>query len=288
MGNQASSALRLTMPTAAVQPAPLQLTGQISRKTHCCSNKDRKTTSARQRRTVSKSLALDLQKHSLLSISCELRNYIYAHLFKSRDYIVLSPLIHTNIPGLVLLRTCKHLHDEAASFFYTMNSFQCYIRKSVLAQSPSTADFQLPEINSCVSRNLLRNPLAIQGGIFFPAPRYHQFLTRLTIYFKVSIRDLVFPDPEKRHSKDLTSVDMDLNHYIRLRSDNAAITPAYMGKMQQAIQHEVFCVYQKMSSLWKEKEGTWAGKVVMPARSTATDELEYWIELTADEDVAHQ
>jgi hypothetical protein len=169
-----------------------------------------------------------------------------------------------------------------------MNSFQCYIRKSVLAQSPSTADFQLPEINSCVSRNLLRDPLAIQGGIFFPAPRYHQFLTRLTIYFKVSIRDLVFPDPEKRHSKDLTSVDMDLNHYIRLRSDNAAITPAYMGKMQQAIQHEVFCVYQKMSSLWKEKEGTWAGKVIMPARSTATDELEYWIELTADEDVAHQ
>ena len=227
---------------------------------------------------------MDPWKHSLLNIPPELRNQIYTYLFDSRDCIVLSPLTHTNIPGLVLLRTCKQLHDETASFFYTVNSFQCYIRKSVLVQSATVASIQLPDITSLISYKFFQDPLAIRGGIFFPAPRYHRYLTRLTIYFKVSIRDLAFPDPEKGKWKDQICVGLDLDQHIRLPSDNAAITPANMGKIQQAIQHEVFVVYQKMRHLWRKKEGTWAGKVVMPARSTATDELEYWIELTTEED----
>ena len=288
MGNKPSLALGLVRPTAVAQPTPLQLTGQISKRTHRCSNKDYSTESSRRSRTVSKSVPVDLQKHSLLSIPPELRNCIYGHLLKPEDCIVLSPMIHTRLSGMALLRTCTQLHDEAASFFYARNSFQCYIRKSVLAQSASTANIQLPHITSSISPKFFRDPLAMQGGIFFPAPRYHQYLTRLTIYFKVSIRDLAFPDPEKGYWGDTLRADSDMNQYIRRPCDNTAITSADMGKIQQAIQHEVFRVYQEMKSLWIEKEGTWAGKVTMPARSTATDDLEFWIELTADRHITHE
>lgn len=197
-------------------------------------------------------------------------------------------MIHTKITGISLLRTCTQLHDEATSFFYAKNSFQCYIRKSVLAQSVSTANIQLPHITSLISPKFFHDPLAMQGGIFFPAPWYHQCLTRLTIYFKVSTRELAFLDPEKGDWEDTLSADLSMNQYIRRPCDNAAITPADMGKIQQAIQHEVFRVYQKMKSLWREKEGTWAAKATMPARSTATDDLEFWVELTADEHVTHE
>jgi hypothetical protein len=69
----------------------------------------------------------------------------------------------------------------------------------------------------------------------------------------VSIRDLAFPDPEKSNWKDQTPVGLELNQCIRLPSENAAITPADMRRIQQAIEYEVFCVYQKMKNLGKKR-----------------------------------
>lgn len=88
MGNQPSLALGLVRPTAVAQLTPLQLTGQLRKRTHRCSNRDHSRESARRSRTVSKSVPVDLQKHSLLSIPPELRDCIYAHLLKTRDCIV--------------------------------------------------------------------------------------------------------------------------------------------------------------------------------------------------------
>ncbi|RYO72545.1 hypothetical protein AA0113_g1058 [Alternaria arborescens] len=81
-------------------------------------------------------------------------------------------------------------------------------------------------------------------------PRCHRCLAQLTIYFKISIRDVAVPDPEKGYWEDPTLQAWTcISTLTSSPSDYAAITPADTRKIQQAMQGEVSDVYQKMRSL---------------------------------------
>jgi hypothetical protein len=211
-----------------------------------------------------KASLLTLQQHSLVNIAPELRNKIYAQLLLIGGPVILAPQKRTIVPGLVLLRTCRQIHDEAASFFYEVNSFQCYILKLIPVQCASEGSIQCPNLTSFISPTTFLDPLAIHGGIFFSAQRYHQYLTRLTIGVKASFRTF-----------DMTTSSRQL---LRLPSGNLDTTRANVGKTQQAMQQEVHGIYQDIGRSWSRKDDNWSGRVVMPARSTAMTELVYWIE----------
>jgi hypothetical protein len=74
---------------------------------------------------------------------------------------MLAPQGRTIVPGLVLLRTCKQIHDEAASFFYAANSFQCYVLKVIPRQCTSEGKIQCPDPNSFVSSTTFLDAQAI-------------------------------------------------------------------------------------------------------------------------------
>jgi hypothetical protein len=211
-----------------------------------------------------KAFLLTLQQHSLVNIAPELRNKIYAQLLLIGGPVILALQKRTIVPGLVLLRTCRQIHDEAASFFYEVNSFQCYILKLIPVQCASEGSIQCPNLTSFISPTTFLDPLAIHGGIFFSAQRYHQYLTRLTIGVKTSFRTF-----------DMTTSSRQL---LRLPSGNLDTTRANVGKTQQAMQQEVHGIYQDIGRLWSRKDDNWSGRVVIPARSTAMTELVYWIE----------
>ncbi|KAF2275584.1 uncharacterized protein EI97DRAFT_467757 [Westerdykella ornata] len=94
-----------------------------------------------------KSHAADPSKASFLDLPPELRNRIYAQLFILPDnYIRLTRENRTNVPSLTLLRTCKQIHDEAASVFYAGNSFYVAVERFLVLHS-YRMDSQ-PEIDS--------------------------------------------------------------------------------------------------------------------------------------------
>jgi hypothetical protein len=200
----------------------------------------------------------------LVNIAPELRNKIYAELLIIGGPIILAPQKRTKVPGLILPRTCKQIHEEAASFFYEANLFQCYILKVIPVQCASEGSIQCPNLDSFISPTTFLDPLAIQGGIFFPAQRYHQYLTRLSIGVKASFRAF-----------DMTNSSRQLLH---LPSGNLDTTRAIVGTTQQAMQQEVHRIYQHIGRLWSRRDDDWSGKVVMPARSIPMTELVYWIE----------
>jgi hypothetical protein len=220
MGNYVSAALGRTPAASFIEQPPLQVSEQVSKTTHSCSSNDFPV-STRQPRTVLKSFAVDYQKHSLVNIAPELRNRIYAELLIIEGPVMLAPRKRSTVPGLALLRTCKQIYDEAASFFYATNSFQCYVHKVIPVQCASAGRIQCPNLSSFVSPLTFCDPLAIQGGIFFPAQRYHQYLTRLTIGVKASFRTF-----------DMTISSRPL---LRLPSGNLDTTRANVGKTQQAM-----------------------------------------------------
>jgi hypothetical protein len=180
---------------------------------------------------------------------------------------MLAPQKRTKFPGLILLRTCKQIHDEAASFFYEANSFQCYILKLIPVQCASEGMIQCPSLNSFISPTNFLDPLAIRGGIIFPAQRYHQYLTRLSIGVMASFQTF-----------DMTTSSRQL---LRLPSGNLDTTRANVGKTKQAMQQEIHRIYQHIGTLWSRKDDVWSGRAVMPARSTTMTELVYWIEFDA-------
>jgi hypothetical protein len=220
MGSSVSTALGRTAAASIIDQPPLQVSGTISKKTHSCSSNDFPA-STQQPRTISKSLPVNPLQHSLVNIAPELRNNIYAQLLLIGGPVILAPQKRIIAPGLVLPRKCKQIHDEAASFFYEANSFQCYILKLIPVQCASEGSIQCPNLTSFISPTTLLDPLAIHGGIFFPAQRYHQYLTRLTIGVKASFRTF-----------DMTISSRPL---LRLPSGNLDTTRANVGKTQQAM-----------------------------------------------------
>jgi hypothetical protein len=215
MGSSVSTALGRTAAASIIDQPPLQVSGTISKKTHSCSSNDFPA-STQQPRTISKSLPVNPLQHSLVNIAPELRNNIYAQLLLIGGPVILAPQ-----KRIILPRKCKQIHDEAASFFYEANSFQCYILKLIPVQCASEGSIQCPNLTSFISPTTLLDPLAIHGGIFFPAQRYHQYLTRLTIGVKASFRTF-----------DMTISSRPL---LRLPSGNLDTTRANVGKTQQAM-----------------------------------------------------
>jgi hypothetical protein len=185
MGNYVSAALGPTPAASIIEQPPLQVSGQISKRTYSCSSNDFPV-STRQPRNTSKSFAVDPQKYSFVNIAPELRNRIYAELFIVESPVILAPQKRTTVPGLLLLQICKQIHDEVASLSYAMNLFQCFVLKVIPVPCISEGRIQCPKLNFFISPTTFLDSLAIRGDICFPAQRYHQYLTRLSIGVKAS------------------------------------------------------------------------------------------------------
>jgi hypothetical protein len=139
----------------------------------------------------------------------------------------------TKVPALVLLQTCKQIHYEAASVFYAANSF--YVATSqhvtlVIGRQP---------LSELYSPTLLGGEV---GSFFFPAPRYHLYLTRLTIDAKIFLPDF-FTNIQSRG--------------FRRR---------FLGQVREQLikdlEKQLLDVYLNMRALWEEKGRKWEGRLV--------------------------
>jgi hypothetical protein len=119
-------------------------------------------------------------QHSFVGLPSYVRTRVYAELLLLDTEEHLAPSQVTKVPGLVLLRTCKQVHDEVAALFYARNAFSYYVKKIVPMQKASIDHPQHPSIRSAPDHYTLRDPFNISGGVFFPAARHHKYLTSLT------------------------------------------------------------------------------------------------------------
>ena len=191
-----------------------------------------------QSRTMPTSFPANPRRHSLVTAP-ELRNNIYAQLLLIEGPIMLAPSERTTVPGLVLLRTCKQVHDEVASLFYAANSFQCYVLRAIPVQYVSEGKIQCPDLTSFLSPTTFLDPQAVRGNIFFPAQRYHSYLTRLSI----SVKALIYVSYKTSSGKML------------LRRPPRALETMRMniGNTQQEIQQQVYHLYQHIGRVLGKK-----------------------------------
>lgn len=171
----------------------------------------------------------------------------------------------TRVPGLALLQTCRQLHDEASAFFYASNTFNCYVRKIIPAQKASAEEPQYPKIRARLNSRTLSDPLNIIDGIFFPAPRYHQHLTRLVIHLDVTIAYFSIESPGSS-----------MPTFMNPECGNG-MTRIDMEEMHHRIQDELLRVLRQIKSLWREKDVASRGRLVVPERTSWTSEMVYEI-----------
>lgn len=106
--------------------------------------------------------------HSFLDLPVDVRRRIYMFLFVL-DEVHVTASQSTKVPAMALLRTCQQLHDEASAVFFASNTFRCYVKKTIPAQSASTEQRQYPALHAQLDSRTLHDPLNISGGILFPA-----------------------------------------------------------------------------------------------------------------------
>jgi hypothetical protein len=215
---------------ADVSTQPLQYLGRLSKKTYRCNSRGQNAYKTSRASVSHTSASEDPQRQSLLNLPGEVRKQVYAELLTLDVEVRITPTHVTNVPGLVLLQTCKQLHDEVVALFYSRNTFSCVVTKIVPAQKSSIEDPQYPSSKSAIDSRTLHDPLNISDGIFFPAARYHKNLTHLVIrldmttaHFDLSSRLTIPAFTILGHETGLTQVDMEAMHH--------------------AFQHKVRCVF---------------------------------------------
>jgi hypothetical protein len=147
------------------------------------------------------------------------------------------PNAPTKIPALVLLQTCKQIHDEAASVFYAANSF--YVQTS---QHVKLIPGQPPALPHLSKKYLATLSGGEGGGLFFPAPRYHLYLTRLTIDTKIFLPD--FPSRIPSRSLPQESLERDSETW------------------REELEMQLLDVFSEVRGLWEEKGTKWEGRLV--------------------------
>ena len=143
----------------------------------------------------------------------------------------------TKVPALVLLQTCKQIHDEVASVFYAANSF--YVETSQHVTFVTGRQPSLPPLSELYSPTLLGGEV---GSFFFPAPRYHLYLTRLTIDAKIFLPDL------------FTN--------IQSRGFRRRLLGQVPEQLVEGLKKQLLDVYLNMRALWEEKGRKWEGRFV--------------------------
>ena len=194
---------------------------------------------------MAKSYAADKSKASFLDLPAELRNNIYSRVLICETYVRLMPNKPTKVPALILLRTCKQIHDEAASIFYAANSFYCNIEKEIRLLPREKVEY--PPLGDLYLSPTTPTAIHGAGGIFFPAPRYHLYLTRLTIDAKLVLN---FVNPEYKREP-----------YQRILDTPVSQLQAIV-KMHAGLDGLLFATYERIRELWGEKVRGWEGKVV--------------------------
>jgi hypothetical protein len=254
MGNELSVNFRSQPAEGSAQP--LQLLGRLSRHTYRCSSRGQKICLRPDRGEARKSSRISPWRHSLLDLPISVREHLYTHLLLFGEEIQITPSQITRVPGLILLQTCQQLHDEGSAFFYASNTFHCHVAKIVPAQKASAGQLQFPAIRARLDCHMLRDPLNISGGIFFPAPRYHEYLTHVVICLDLTIAHF-----------DTTSSDTSTPTFAKPELETG-MTSADMVYMHHTAQYERFRVLRRIKSLWREEHVAWRGKLVIPERTS--------------------
>ncbi|EAT78630.1 hypothetical protein SNOG_14005 [Parastagonospora nodorum SN15] len=117
----------------------------------------------------------------------------------------------------------------------------------------SIEDPQYPSIESAIDSHTLHDPLNISDGIFFPAPRYHTYLTHLVIRL------------------DMTIAHFDLSSCSTIPAFTTpgletGLTRVEMEAMHHALQHKVRSIMAR--------EGWEGWEVERKARHTLTNKLD--------------
>ncbi|KAF2799871.1 hypothetical protein K505DRAFT_44304 [Melanomma pulvis-pyrius CBS 109.77] len=184
------------------------------------------------------SRARNRSKASFLDLPAEIRNNIYSRVLICEGYVRVMPQAPTKVAALVLLRTCKQIHDEAASIFYGANSFYVSTRKDI-RHVPGKKEM-FPDLGGLCT---VHNGLSQAGGLIFPAPRYHVYLTRLTIDAKLAL----VTGPRSGSRPPLDAFELAGHDSQRLFEE---------------LDTRLIDVYTRMRMLWEEKERRWEGKLV--------------------------
>jgi len=249
---------------------PLQLLGRLSKHTHRCASRGQHIYRRPDRGEAERSSAINPWQHGFLDLPAAVRSQVYTYLFLVEDEIQITPSQVTKVPELILLQTCKQLHAEVAPFFYASNTFHCNVKKLIPTQK-ATEQPQYPSIRAPLDCRTLRDPLNITGGVFFPAPRYHQYLTHLTIHLDVTIAHFEIA-PLGSSMPTFTKPDTE-----------GGLTCTDMSKMHQTIEHKLLRVFRRIRELWQEKDEAWTGKLVIPERTSWTSALVYEMEFRIED-----
>ncbi|KAF2121144.1 hypothetical protein BDV96DRAFT_594375 [Lophiotrema nucula] len=213
-----------------------------------CSNNQKTSSTPRQ---LAKSETADETRAGFLDLPAELRNDVYTKLLVVNGPVRLTataPSKTTKVPGLLLLRVCKQIKDEAASVFYAANSFYVQLEKELSVLSKGRLSKGRMAEDDIKHLHLPGSPpddscqRGCVGRVFFPAPEYHIFMTRLTIDVKVCL------------------------HWRELQERGVRQVPnkCYMDLTISAKElHQMFFeAYEKMRLLWEEKDTEWEGMLL--------------------------
>jgi hypothetical protein len=205
-----------------------------------CTSHD-KTVKPERRQQIPRSGAFDKNRKSFLDLAGELRNDVYFRLLVVGEVGIEFDKSIKKVPCLVpLLQTCRQIHDEAGGVFYAHNSFRCSQYRMIFLDPGRSSDME--GTNNIPAAALFLMPTV--GNMFFPAPRYHTWLTRLSIHATVIIssrrREIageMVPDDPRITKLDDVEAQMD-------------------EKISSAFRD----VYTKIKTRWEEKDRLWEGE----------------------------
>ncbi|ORY16782.1 hypothetical protein BCR34DRAFT_556634 [Clohesyomyces aquaticus] len=215
--------------------------GHPFRTVRSCSSEDRPN----QRESFSmdvqhRSRAADTDKASFLDLPSEIRNNVYSRVLIYDGYVRLMFEKPTKVPGLVLLSVCKQVHDEAASLFFAANSF--YVSMVVFGRVEPGRKVRA-NIDAVYTSPSCRETRLSTGGLFFPAPRYHAYMTRFTIDATVRLA-VEFPSPAGRPAASSIARHEEI------------------GRAGMELENVFVSMYEKVKKLWEVRGRRWEGKMV--------------------------
>ncbi|KAF2467616.1 uncharacterized protein BDR25DRAFT_344730 [Lindgomyces ingoldianus] len=270
MGNSHS-----TPPAPPPKPQRTTITRSPQRQlkyVHCmrtCSSQDRPNAHSSFRQPP-QSHAADSSKASFLDLPSEIRNNIYSRVLVCDGYVKLMPAYSTKVPGLILLQTCKQVHDEAASIFFAANAFYIHMQKEVKVKQ--NTQVQYPDTDQLYVPPWTRNGGEERGGIFFPAPRYHTYLTRLTIDAKVRL-NFFHPDYERQpfYRYHSTPDPVPVQQYEDMKRLSEMLNKLFSG------------TYMKVKELWEKRDREWEGKMVWSHHDQNSREFQFTMSFSVEE-----
>jgi hypothetical protein len=164
--------------------------------------------------------------------------------------------------GLVLLRTCKQIHDEAASVFYAANSFYVEAEKvmDVRVRPPEGTAKGVVDATQTLFDSGLRVYTQETGMVIFPAERYHVWCTRITIDMKIHIRGF-----EREGTTCQRSYKTDTEMYKEM-GDLFART------------------FEGVRRRWEEKDSEWEGRMVASADPSSFKVIHFMLSFAEDEE----